>query len=616
MNDQTQQQISLHKNIKITVEPKEVFAGQPVTLTVDLNGVYPDGVQVVNDIEALELTFISSDGLQQYYTNKLKRVRNDTYQGASDTKNWREMFYSPTKINTFDGVGKVLGEILINEEIGIEGTPLVSIKKSLSSTVISRSHTPHPTDDQAFWVAIRNRTKSIGFDRYAQFIQNVFCDNGAGERIIRSECTSSYNGRNENDLHVVDRISQGKKDLRINAADSYTVLRLATQVFLLLESGIVLEKNDSLGTLFDEDQERIRLDDAGANFDSVSSKLEQYLDGTQGGVPYLHRILEALLGPYDKSKWGGKLAYCNGVLQHRFSSPGMLELIWSYWHEEAMLVQSMNAMALRFQNRRGAGKRDPLAHLEIDPLRGVNNLLWGYIQNEHNRLTLTRRSYEYDHHYGISLHGKAVPAVRSADTRSKFLEGFHNVLNKASDFYRQNANSQINADAFPLLNAIKQVHLCLAEGAHNQFGDLPWTARVEMLIEQWILARPEQREFLRERAMVPYREPWMGRVDAMKTLQGWTDTPVTNFNELAVFGEQLILSLRYGDWVDVNDEEQARNWVIYWKPEIQSYINAYQIATGVDLSTKLRDGKQVDSTPPSKHLLRRLQKQHRGPLAA
>ena len=29
---------------------------------------------------------------------------------------------------------------------------------------------------------------------------------------------------------------------------------------------------------------------------------------------------------------------------------------------------------------RGAGDRDPLANLEIDPLRPLNNLLWGYIQ--------------------------------------------------------------------------------------------------------------------------------------------------------------------------------------------------------------------------------------------
>ncbi len=38
-----------------------------------------------------------------------------------------------------------------------------------------------------------------------------------------------------------------------------------------------------------------------------------------------------------------------------------------------MLVQTLDAVALRFQNRR-LGDRDPLAQLEIDPLRPLNNL--------------------------------------------------------------------------------------------------------------------------------------------------------------------------------------------------------------------------------------------------
>ena len=47
-----------------------------------------------------------------------------------------------------------------------------------------------------------------------------------------------------------------------------------------------------------------------------------------------------------------------------------------------------------------------------------------------------------------------------------------------------------------MLNALKEVHLILSQGAHNQFGDLPSTARIEMLMQQWLLARPEFREFL------------------------------------------------------------------------------------------------------------------------
>jgi hypothetical protein len=157
------------------------------------------------------------------------------------------------------------------------------------------------------------------------------------------------------------------------------------------------------------------------------------------------------------------------------------------------------------------------------------------------------------------------------------------------------------------------VHLLLAEGAHNQFGDLPWTARVEMLLEQWLLSRPELREFLRGRAMVPYREAWMGQVDTMKRLQGWTDVTVTHFNDLAVYGEQILLSIRYGDWSVVNDQEQARNWARYWRPEVQGYIYAYQMATGVDLTAdpmEARDSKARE-LPPSVHLRNRLAEQQK-----
>ena len=60
-------------------------------------------------------------------------------------------------------------------------------------------------------------------------------------------------------------------------------------------------------------------------------------------------------------------------------------------------------------------------------------------------------------------------------------------------------------------------------------------------MQQWMLARPEIREFLPTRVMVAYPEPWMDRVDAMKKLQGWTDTSVLHFRDLGVFGEQILL---------------------------------------------------------------------------
>ena len=273
-----------------------------------------------------------------------------------------------------------------------------------------------------------------------------------------------------------------------------------------------------------------------------------------------------------------------------------------------MLVQTMNALSKRFQNVRNRGDYDPLAMVEIDPLRPLNNLLWGEIQDEHHRLTVVRRAYEYDHHYGLTLYGKAVPTVRGADSRSKFLEAFHNLLHLTSIFFKEDDDTTVIADGFPLLNALREVHFLLAEGAHNQFGDLPSTARQEMLIQQWILARPEFREFLPTRIMVAYPEPWMDRVDAMKKLQGWTDISVREFNALGKFGEQILLSIRFGAWSTVSDSVQAANWARFWRSEIQGYVHSYRAVTGVDMTADLADTKQADERyiQPSIHLRNRL----------
>ena len=163
------------------------------------------------------------------------------------------------------------------------------------------------------------------------------------------------------------------------------------------------------------------------------------------------------------------------------------------------------------------------------------------------------------------------------------------------------------ADGFPLLNALKEVHLILAQGAHNQFGDLPWTARAEMLLAEFILARPEIRDFLQSRVMVPYKEAWMPQVDMMKTMQGWTDVTITHFRDLGVFGEQLLLSIRYGDWIDVNDEDSAKNWARYWRPEIQGYLHAVSRGHGRRLDERGSDGHHYSG----KTFARRLAMQQR-----
>ena len=80
---------------------------------------------------------------------------------------------------------------------------------------------------------------------------------------------------------------------------------------------------------------------------------------------------------------------------------------------------------------------------------------------------------------------------------------------------------------------------------------------------------------------------------------------------LAVFGEQIILSVRYGDWIDINDQDFAKTWARYWRPEIQGYIHAYLSATGVDLSEDVVDARRAANRhiQPSTLLRERLARQ-------
>jgi hypothetical protein len=474
------------------------------------------------------------------------------------------------------------------------------------------------TKDAALWAAIRNRTDAIRGDRYEEFISRVLCDDEeTGPTACLPEDQTGY-GKSKG----ISAAVKGKRTELLGAmagygVDAYNLLKYATQAFLLLEAGVVIR--NPLNPLDDSEEEitdtvpdeESRLGES-ATFGDLEERLGAFLgrvNGLNAPLPYLRRIVAAL-GVFKVDS-----PFCEGVLTHRFTCPSMLELIWSYWHEEGMLVQTMNAICMRFQNKRGPRELDPLANLEIDPLRPLNNLLWGYIQDEYNRLTIPRRAYEYDHHYGLKIVGKAVPELRSADSRSKFIQAFHNLLNRTAGFYREDADTTVIADGFSLLSSLREVHLILAEGAHNQFGDLPWTSRAEMLMMQWMLGRTEIREFLRGRAMVPYSERWMGQVDTMKKLQGWSDTSITHFRNLGVYGEQILLSIRYGDWNEITNQDNAKTWARSWRPEIQGYIHAYLAATGVDLSADIVDTR---STParyqqPSSLLAQRVSGQ--GPFA-
>ncbi|MEE9337472.1 MAG: hypothetical protein V3U87_05280 [Methylococcaceae bacterium] len=538
-------------------------------------------------------------------------------------KNQRSGFEVRGKLGTEDLNAAVTINDNMTEFIREVASTSNTVNLTGSNTVTLDRSATKPTEDQPLWSAIRNRTDAIGFNRYSDFIKNVLCENSD------SPGTSDINSQDglpdHDSFSLNDRPDHGSPSIvdkklslinrpTIYGSDSYKLLKLATEAFLIFETGVLLEnneENDSDNFLFNQEEKRrlgYSVTDNGnpVTIDTIRTDLQSYLGIGDGQLPYLDRILTQIVGN-EEGRREERLPYCESILRHRVSCPAFIELIWSYWHEEAMLVQTMNLISMRFQNKRSRSD-DPLANLALDPLRPLNNMVWGYMQDEFSRLSIKRRAYEYDHHYGFNLEGKAISGLNPADSRTKFIEAFHGLLHGISMFYREDDDATIVADAFKLLNALREVHLILSDGAQNQYGDLPWTARKEMLMAQWMLARPEMKEFLRGRYMTPYQEPWMGAVDDMKRLQGWSDVTVTHFHELAIYGEQILLSIRFGDWIDINDQEQARNWARYWRPEIQRYIHAYNAVSGVDLSVEISDIRMANDRflQPSVLLSKRL----------
>jgi hypothetical protein len=293
------------------------------------------------------------------------------------------------------------------------------------------------------------------------------------------------------------------------------------------------------------------------------------------------------------------------VTQFPLPNVPFVELLWAYWMDECGLAQTMNLVLARFQNRRIGGGRDVLSRFNANPLLPIANLLWGFAEAEEGRLTVRRRAAEYRNMYGLPLQGRAVPPESAwIDNRGQFLSAFHNLLNATYRFYKERDDKTVDADAFPLLSSLQELHLVLAYGAHNQFPAIALRTRREFLTMQWILAQPEMREFLGGPTMVPQEEQWMDRVDTMKELQGWSPTSVTHFLDLAVCGEQILLTVRHGRWNEsTRTRDDAANWAITWRNEIQRYVHAYRAVTGVDL----QGGS--DATPPSVLLARR----ERGP---
>lgn len=426
----------------------------------------------------------------------------------------------------------------------------------------------------ALWNVVEATSKAMSFSVYSDFLDAFF------DHPKQQDADYDYWDRKRN--------AAIRRPLSSYGLDAWDLVTSATEIFVKHQAGALSDVHWNA--------QQHRYDPAArpvAPFpDTGRGQFEDQLVRQIGKNPALSSYLELVRRKLSELPTINEFSTSNthpGIFRDRIESPLLIELIWSYWMEQGMLVQTMNAIALRFQNAAVPELSNSLRNFATDPLRPLSNLLWAFVQTQGNRLPIARRVQEYQHAYGLDLVGKAVPAMRVVESRSRFLEAFHTLLQQMISFYKEHDDLTIKADGFPLLNSIKEVHTLLAEGAHNQFNDLPWTARSEMMSMQWLLARPEFREFLGGRVMVPYPESWMDRVDTMKTLQGWTDTSVTAFYWLATYSEQILLSIRYGNWSMITDGALAAKFAEKQRYAVQSYAHYYRQATGVDINVPVTD---------------------------
>jgi hypothetical protein len=456
------------------------------------------------------------------------------------------------KLPVVEEVRSVRGEIGVSGEIGVRGQIGVLGSGNVKVTM-ERTESPF-TADKWLWRAIDERCESIGFRPYQEHIRKKFQLPDRG--------------------FFPGEFSRKLSEMGARGIGAYRTLRDYTELFVLTESNAVRDRNQR-----DEDDPRIRelAPQPQRSREAIDEELrENYLvDNDQ--LPYTTRVVRDA-----NAGIGLDGAALEQMRRRMFRRPLFLEL----WHdmclEHGMLMRTMDAVCARFQNIYNRGENDGLASYEISPLWPLGDLLWDWINHETERLNAARRFQEHIHQYGTEPHPN-VFSVRAADVRSTFPNAFMRLLTLCEEFYWEDSQTTVIADAFPVRIALREVHQILAMGAGNAAPQLTFAARVETLMMQFMLAQPELRAFLHVREMVPYDEAWMGQVDAMKDLQGWQQHSISHYRDLAVYGEEIVLSIRLADWTLAN-EDNARNWLRHYKNAIKRFIYAYRAISGVDLA--------------------------------
>ncbi len=146
-------------------------------------------------------------------------------------------------------------------------------------------------------------------------------------------------------------------------------------MFLLLNCGVAIRDGEQpFDPTFVPAEEATRTAEA-LQLGEIQVRLAEYLGGANQ-LPYIQRIIRNVFAGMDLSD----RVHCDGILvRSRVEEPCLLELIWSYWHEEGMLVQSMNVNqpalpepTQRIGQRSAGASRDRSAAAAEQPAMGLH----------------------------------------------------------------------------------------------------------------------------------------------------------------------------------------------------------------------------------------------------
>ena len=361
----------------------------------------------------------------------------------------------------------------------------------------------------------------------------------------------------QGDYGAVERI--------VDRVSAYDVLKTATELYMMAECGLLPDETlmtqiEKLGTdagaaparrasAADRELKKLRAMEGnvqGRNKNDVGKLKSSYLSKlsrTIEVVPYYQLIIERLEDRPLKPDFVTDGAWDYGILRDAATRPPMIELIWSYWHEEGMLRADDGRDARAVPEHEDPGGHDPLAEVRHRSAASAEQPLWGWIQDESDRLTVPRRAYEYDHEYGCRCWAARCRPMRPRRRRSQVPARRSTTCSSVREvFYKQDDDTTVIADGFPVLNALQGGAHAARRGSAQPVRR-PAMGRARRDADRAVDAGapgdarvPRRADHGRLRGAVD----GPGRPDEADAAVD--DITITHFRDLGVFGEQILLS--------------------------------------------------------------------------